>query len=67
MILADMSVLTSYGSSTFVIEPIVMECFVNRFGMQHGHARAQIVNTRRARLAKEKKRTVEMGLNINTD
>ena len=44
-----------------------MECFVNRFGMQHGHARAQVVNTRRARLAKEKKRTVEMGLNINTD
>ena len=67
MILADMSVVPSYESRTFVLEPIVMECFVNRFGMQYGHTRAQIVNTRRARLAKEKKRTVEMGLNINTD
>ena len=54
-------------SRTFVLERIVMECFADRFGMQYGHLKARIVNTRRARLVKQKKRTAEMGLDIDTD
>ena len=54
-------------SRTFVLERIVMECFADRFGMQYGHVKARIVNTRCARLVKQKKRTAEMGLDIDTD
>lgn len=62
-----MSVVPIDKSRIFVLERIVMECFADRFGMQYGHVRARTVNTRRAGLVKQKKRTPEMGLDIDTD
>lgn len=62
-----MSVVPIYKFRTFDLERIVIECFVNQFRMQYGHASAEIVNTRSARLAKQKKSTVEMGLDIDTN
>lgn len=62
-----MSVVPIDKSRIFALERTVMECFADRFGMQYGHVRPRIVNTRHARLVKQKKRTAEMRLDFDTD
>ena len=62
-----MSVVPIDKSRIFALELTVMECFADRFGIQYGHVRARIVNTRHARLVKQKKRTAEMRLDFDTD